>query len=88
MQIEGDKISQTVYVNGISSLQQLTKLENLFSDILAISSYEIVSVDVMQVKINVKLNGGINSFENALAVQTNLQRDSSKSEEFHFNWRH
>jgi len=88
LQIEGDKISQTVYVNGISSLQQLTKLENLFSDILAISSYEIVSVDVMQIKINVKLNGGINSFENALAVQTNLQRDSTKSEEFYFNWRH
>jgi hypothetical protein len=86
LQTEGDKILQTVHVNGISSLQKLADLENLFSDILAISSYEIVSVDVMQVKINVKLNGGINSFKNALAVQTNLQRDSTKSEEFYFNW--
>ncbi|WP_232784860.1 DUF2066 domain-containing protein [Psychromonas sp. MB-3u-54] len=84
---DADKFSQSIYISGISSLQQHEKLNQVLSGILAIASYEVVSVDAMQVKVNVKVNGGINSFENALNVQTNLQLDASQSEKFHFNWR-
>jgi hypothetical protein len=79
--------SQSIYISGISSLQQYEKLNQVLSGILAIASYQVVSVDAMQVKVNVKVNGGINSFENALNVQTNLQSDASQSESLHFNWR-
>ncbi|WP_157035307.1 DUF2066 domain-containing protein [Psychromonas ingrahamii] len=82
-----EKFSQSIYISGISSLQQHEKLNQVLSGILAIASYEVVSVDVKQVKVNVKVNGGINSFENALNIQTNLQLDASQSERFHFNWR-
>jgi hypothetical protein len=84
---DADKLSQSIYISGISSLQQHEKLNQVLSGILAIASYEVVSVDAMQVKVNVKVNGGINSFENALNVQTNLQLDAAQSEKFHFNWR-
>ena len=82
-----DKFSQSIYISGISSLQQYEKLNRVLSGILAIASYEVVSVDATQVKVDVKVNGGINSFKNALNVQTNLQLDASQSENLHFNWR-
>ncbi|MFT6926046.1 MAG: hypothetical protein ACJAZP_001647 [Psychromonas sp.] len=85
--MDTDKFSQSIYISGISSLPQYEKLNQVLSGILAIASYEVVSVDNMQVKVNVKVNGGINSFKNALNVQTNLQLDASQSEDFHFNWR-
>jgi len=82
-----DRFSQSIYISGISSLQKYEKLNQVLSGILAIASYEVVRVDAMQVKVDVKVNGGINSFKNALNVQTNLQSDASQSENLHFNWR-
>lgn len=87
LETDADKFSQSIYISGISSLQQHEKLNQVLSGILAIASYEVVSVDAMQVKVNVKVNGGIDSFENALNVQTNLQLDAFQSESLHFNWR-
>jgi len=82
-----DDFSQSIYISGISSLQQYEKLNQVLSGILAIASYEVVRVDAVQVKVDVKVNGGINSFKNALNVQTNLQSDASQSDNLHFNWR-
>ena len=82
-----DKFSQNIYISGISSLQQYEKLNQLLSGILAIASYEVVTVDAQQVNVKVKIKGGLNSFKNALSVQANLQLDASQSDELHFNWR-
>lgn len=82
-----DKFSQNISISGISSLQQYEKLNQLLSGILAIASYQVVSVDAEQVKVNVKVKGGINNFKNALSVQDNLQLDAAQSDELHFNWR-
>ncbi|WP_372881553.1 DUF2066 domain-containing protein [Psychromonas sp.] len=84
---ETDKFSQYIYISGIHSLQQYEKLNQLLSGILAIASYEVVSVDMQQLKVKVKIKGGLNSFKNALSVQANLQLDASQSDELHFNWR-
>ena len=40
-----------------------------------------------QVIVDIKVNGGIASFENGLLAQPNLQQDLSQSEPLHFNWR-
>ena len=82
----GNNLSQSIYINGITSLQQYEKLNQLLSSILAIASYEFVSVDAQQVKVNIKVQGDINSFKNALSIQANLQLDASQSEMLHFNW--
>ncbi|WP_019613312.1 DUF2066 domain-containing protein [Psychromonas ossibalaenae] len=84
---EDEKFKQTIYINGITSLAQLTKLNDLLSGLLAIASFEVVSVQDQQVTINVKVNGGLHSFANALSVQTALQEDLSNDEKFHFYWR-
>jgi len=87
LETDADKFSQSIYVSGISTLHQYEALNQMLSGILAIASYKVVSVEAKQVKINIKVNGGINSFKNALNVQANLQLDASRSETLHYNWR-
>ena len=84
---QGEKFSQTIYIRGINSLAQLTQLNKLLSNLLAIASFEVTSVIGSQVTVNIKINGGLNSFKNGLSAQPNLQPDYSQSEPFHFNWR-
>jgi hypothetical protein len=84
---QSEKFSQTIYVQGISSLAQLTQLNSVLENLLAIASFEIVSVQGSQVAVDIKINGGLNSFKNGLFAQPNLQPDLSQGETFHFNWR-
>jgi len=69
----GDKFTQTLFVDGISSLGQLAQLHATLKNMLAISSYTIVAAQQEQVTIQVKLKGGVNSFKNALRVEPHLQ---------------
>jgi len=69
----GDKFTQTLFVDGISSLSQLAHLHAVLKNMLAISSYTIVAAQQEQVTIQVKLKGGVNSFKNALNVAPHLQ---------------
>jgi len=87
MDNRGEKFSQTIYVDGINSLAQLTQLNNALSNLLAISSFAVISVEGSQVMLNIKINGGITSFKNGLFAQQNLQADTSKSDQLHFIWR-
>lgn len=84
---QGEKLSQTIYVSGISSLAQLTQLNVLLANLLSVESYSVSDVDASMVTVNIKVNGGLDSFKNGLYAQPNLQADSSQSREFHFNWR-
>lgn len=84
---QGEKFSQTIYVNGINSLAQLTQLNTILSNLLSISSFAVTEVDGSQVTLNIKINGGMTSFKNGLFAQQNLQADTTQSDSFHFNWR-
>lgn len=84
---QGEKLSQTIYVKGISSLAQLTELNTLLEKLLSVDSYTVSDVEASMVTVNIKVNGGLDSFKNGLYAQPHLQVDSSQSSEFHFNWR-
>ena len=84
---QGEQFSQTIYIQGINSLAQLTQLNKVLANLLAVASFEVTSVQGSQVTVNIRINGGLNSFKNALFAQPNLQPDPSQGEEFHFNWR-
>ncbi|MFT6984954.1 MAG: hypothetical protein ACJAT7_000757 [Psychromonas sp.] len=84
---QGEKFSQTIYVNGINSLAQLTQLNKTLSNLLAINSFAVTSVEGSQVTLNIKINGGMTSFKNGIFAQQNLQPDPSQNDQFHFNWR-
>jgi len=84
---QGEKFSQTIYVSGINSLAQLKQLNNILSNMLAVSSFAVVSVEESQVTLNIKIKGGMTSFKNGLFAQQNLQADTAQSDQFHFNWR-
>ncbi len=84
---QGEKFSQTIYISGVDSLVELTQLNKVLSNLLAIASFKVTAVEGSQVTVNIKINGGLNSFKNGLSAQPNLQQDLSQSEEFHFNWR-
>ena len=83
---QGEKFSQTIYVNGINSLAKLTELNTLLANLLAISSFQFVTVEGQQVTVKITINGGLNSFNNSLAEQLNLRPDFSLSDQRHFNW--
>lgn len=83
---QGEKFTQTIYVNGINSLAKLTELNTLLANLLAISSFQFVAVEGQQVTVKIIINGGLNSFNNSLAEQVNLRPDFSLSDRFHFNW--
>ena len=84
---QGEKFSQTIYIDGVNSLAKLSQLNKVLTDLLAVASFEIRSVQGGQVTVDIKINGGFNSFKNGLFVQSNLQPDLSQGEDFHFNWR-
>ncbi|WP_354624773.1 DUF2066 domain-containing protein [Psychromonas sp. MME2] len=81
------ELSQTITVNGITSLAQLTELTALLGNLLSVSSYSIAHVDVSTVTIDIQVNGGLDSFKNGLLAQPHLQAELSDSNEFNFNWR-
>ena len=84
---QGEKFSQTIYIHGINSLAQLTQLNRVLANLFAVASFQVTSVQGSQVTVNIKINGGLNSFKNGLFAQPNLQPDLSQGEAFHFNWR-
>lgn len=84
---QGEKFSQIIHVHGINSLAQLTQLNKVLANLLAVASFEITSVQGSQVTVDIKINGGLTSFRNGLFAQPNLQPDYSQDEKFHFNWR-
>ena len=84
---QGEKFSQTIYIDGVNSLAELSKLNKVLTNLLAVASFEISSVQGAQVTVDIKINGGFSSFKNGLFVQPNLQPDFSQGEVFHFNWR-
>jgi hypothetical protein len=84
---QGEKFSQTIYVQGVSSLVQLTQLNSVLDNLFSVASFEISSVQGSQLAIDIKINGGLTSFKNGLFAQPHLQADLSQGETFHFNWR-
>jgi len=74
---QGDKFTQTVHINGINSLAHISQLNTILKNMLAISSYHIVTAQQDQVTIKVKLKGGLNSFKNTLRVEPHLELASA-----------
>ncbi|WP_413702133.1 DUF2066 domain-containing protein [Psychromonas sp. KJ10-10] len=60
---QNEKFMQTVHINGIDSLQKLAKLNNVFENLLAISSFSIVSAKADQVSVDVKLKGALQALK-------------------------
>lgn len=84
---QNEKFSKTIYVDGIDSLAKLNELDNVLSNLFSITSFNVSAVKGSLVTINIKVNGGLNSFKNGLFAQENLHRDSSQNESFYFHWR-
>jgi len=84
---QNDNFLKTIYISDVNSLAKFNQLNTMLGKLNSVASYEIVSVQNAQVIINIKVNGGIASFENGLLAQPNLQQDISQSEPLHFNWR-
>jgi hypothetical protein len=74
---QGEKFTQTIHVKGINSLDKLAKLNSVLDNLLAISSYTIVSAEGSQLSIDIKIKGGLESFKNTLIAQPNLQLNTS-----------
>lgn len=74
---KGEKLTQTLHIKGVDTLAELAKLNTLFTNLYAIDSYYISTVEGDNMRIEVKINGGLASFKNALIAQSNLQLDSS-----------
>ena len=77
---QGDKYTQVIEIDGINSLEQLAQLHNIMSNMLAISSYNIVAVKDELVSVEVKLKGSVESFKNTLSVEPHLQLNSNSSD--------
>ncbi|WP_435234875.1 DUF2066 domain-containing protein [Psychromonas sp. PT13] len=84
---QNDNFLKTIYISDVNSLAKFNQLNALLGKLNSVASYEIVSVQNAQVIVDIKVNGGIASFENGLLAQPNLQQDLSQSEPLHFNWR-
>jgi len=84
---QSDNFLKTIYISGVNSLSKFNQLNTMLGKLNSVASYEIVSVNDAQVTINIKVNGGLSSFENGLLAQPNLQPNLSLSEPLHFNWR-
>lgn len=76
----GEKFIQLLQIDGISSLAQLSKLNNLLKSLLVISSYNVVGAEGEKISVEVKINGSVNSFKNTLIAQPHLQLDNSQPE--------
>lgn len=75
----GEKFTQLLHIDGVSSLAQLAQLDNVLNSMLVISSYNIVAAEGEQVSIEVKINGSVTSFKNTLVAQSHLQLDTKTS---------
>jgi len=84
---QDEKFSKTIYVDGIDSLAKLNELDKVLSNLFSITSFNVSAVKGSLVTIDIKVNGGLNSFKNALFAQENLHRDASQNESFYFHWR-
>tara|TARA_R110001583_G_scaffold19176_1_gene75382 strand:- start:18470 stop:19567 length:1098 start_codon:yes stop_codon:yes gene_type:complete len=76
---KNEKFTQTIYINGINSLDKLAKLSRILDNLLAISSFSISSALGEQVSVDVKIKGSVESFKNTLLAQPNLQFGSGSS---------
>jgi hypothetical protein len=84
---QSDNFLKTIYISDVNSLSKFNQLNTILGKLNSVASFEIVSVHDAKVTINIKVNGGLSSFENGLIAQPNLQQDLSQSEPLHFNWR-
>ena len=78
---DGEKFKQLLHINGISSLTELSKLNNVLKNLQVISSYHVVAAQGQQLSVEVKINGSVSSFENTLSAHPRLQLDASSSSE-------
>jgi len=74
----GEKFTQLLHIDGISSLAQLSQLNNTLKSLLVISSYNVVGAEGSKVSVEVKINGSVNSFKNTLIAQSHLQLDTTR----------
>ncbi|WP_022942157.1 DUF2066 domain-containing protein [Psychromonas hadalis] len=75
---QGEKFIQTLHINGIDSLAKLSQLNRILENLLAVSSFNILATEGALITIDVKINGGLNSFKNALIIQPHLQLDTTQ----------
>lgn len=83
---QGEKISQTIYVKGIHSLAQLTRLNKVLTNLFSVASFTVIRAEAEMVTLDIEINGALTSFKNGLFAQPNLQPDLSQSEDFYFKW--
>jgi hypothetical protein len=69
---QNEKFNQTIYVNGINSLEKLTSLNTVLENLLVISSFSVISTKGEQVGVDIKIKGSVESFKNTLSAQPNL----------------
>ncbi|GLS91225.1 hypothetical protein GCM10007916_22940 [Psychromonas marina] len=70
---KGEKFTQVLHIDGINSLTELSKLNNVLKNLQVISTYNVVSAQGQQLSVAVKINGSIESFENTLSAHPHLQ---------------
>lgn len=80
----GEKLTQSIQVDGINSLENLTQLNRLLASLNAIESFEVTRIDAEQINLLVTLKGSLASLNNALNAQTKLVQSSA----FHYQWIH
>ena len=73
---QGEKLTQTLHISGVDTLAKVSQLNTVFKNLYAIDSYQVSAVDGNKMSIEVKVNGGLDSFKNALIAQPHLQLDN------------
>jgi hypothetical protein len=69
---KGEKFVQPIYVHNVSSFDKFAQLARVLDQLNAVSSFYITKVDESTVQINVKVNGGLNSFKNAFSANWHI----------------
>jgi len=82
----GEKLTQVLSINNITTLSDLTLLNEVLEGLNAVERFKVVEINQQQVKVLVTLKGGLMSLENALNAQAHLQSDSSSGSYFQYNW--
>lgn len=68
----GDNIIQDIYVNGIQNYKQFSLLINFLTKLHSVSLFRLKKINMDQIDVAVKINGGLESFKNALNLNRHL----------------
>ncbi|MCK5819723.1 MAG: DUF2066 domain-containing protein [Psychromonas sp.] len=68
----GDNITQDIYVNGIQNYKEFSLFINFLTKLHSVSLFRLKKINMDQIDVAVKINGGLESFKNALNLNKHL----------------